>query len=186
MPKRIVPEEPTEYIHPQDIYTPEAHERNLSTIRGALAIFGTATEEGIILTPWLKSPKGLAMTEDNDSHYKVQAVEIREAGFYGLPTHFIKHIIKMDENGIDTKTESKIYMRIRQHLGILVNYPISAGMMLGYPTVGYSPRATTEVIDNHLGDSESLVPATRQMLSGLFIARSKVLKHWVGVKLPEE
>lgn len=186
MTKRIAPAEPSEKTHPQDIYTQELHTQNLELVRNSLDVFGGLVEEEVA-TPWLKSPSGLVRTQEKEFHYEVQVVETRDDGFFGLPRHFVKHTIKLDEQGIHEKSNTKLYMRVRQHLGvILMNRPISAGMMLGYPSIWLNPQYTSKVLVEHLGNAEALTPATRRMLSGLYISRSQVLKHWVGVKLPKQ
>jgi hypothetical protein len=183
---RHLAKEATGEEHPDDIYTPAMHTVNLKMADLALTQFGARSELSES-TPWLKadSPHGdsLIRVDSNGVQSRITLVTTRtgrEYGlfFSGLKPHFVKDIIDLKNEEMQLK--SKIYLPIHQHIGILFNQPVSAGMMMGYPTIQGRPREASITIQ----ETKPTEPATLENVSGLFTDRPIALKHRVKVVLP--
>jgi hypothetical protein len=182
MGSKYVPREVSADIHPQDVYTPEMHEVNLELVRDYMSAWGTELDGDKQATPWLMTDHGLARLQSSGESYRGDFVETRQKGYYALAAHFVKHTVEIDPVGLEGK--SKIYPPIHQFLSVIfMNQPISPGMLMGYPTVRYNPRAASDTLTAHLHNPEQQTEVKQEDLSGLFVQRPIALRHWVRVKV---
>jgi hypothetical protein len=180
MNRQFVPRLPDNDTANENAYTLEAHEANIALLHDFGTIHGSG-DEPIVVTPWMITNDGLARVANTQGAYRADLVEAIDSGFYDLAAHFVKYTVEVDANGTDIKT--KLYQPIHQMLGIiLINQPISAGRMAGYP-VERSAKDVNRVLANHLQNPTEATVAKRHNMHGLFAARSMTLRHWVGVKL---
>ena len=176
--------------HPDDIYTQAMHTANSRAVDGILTDFGGMESEAEI-TPWLKAggPHGetLVKVEAEGEKSTITMVSTRteehqDTIYWRLKPHFVKDIIQLDKESIGIK--SKIYLPVHQMIGIvLLNQPVSAGLMMGYPSLRMQPpvQASSEIQETR---PEAL--ATRDTMSGLFAERQFALKHWLRIDLPDD
>lgn len=167
--------------HPSDVYTPEMHAANLELAENTLERYGHE-DGGKIVTPWLEGKLGLvALERDKENKSTIRMIETRAEGFYGLGAHFVDEKVVLRPDSL--KTKSKIWPPFHQRMGILfMNTPISAGMLMGYPSLERSLTRTNRRIDEALSDP-TLEKVHPYNLSGLFAERPIDLRFRVGVKL---
>lgn len=175
--------------HPDDIYTPAMHAATSHAAALILQNF-SSPEDTVCTTPWLRAdgPHGesLVRVEAKSERLQVTTVSTRTGEEYGqfyggLLPHFIKDIVKLEDETMAIKT--KIYLPVHQTIGIILfNQPVSGGMMMGYPSLATQPPVQT---CSEIQETEPIEPATRSNMSGLFTERPFALKHWLRVDLPE-
>jgi hypothetical protein len=174
---------PNEDVHPDEVYTSEMHEANDRLLANYAGTLGVESHSGVI-TPWMMTDKGVARVQVADDAYKAQIVETKPPGYFGLAAHDVKHAVELGPKGLAKKTHTKVYLPVHQHLGILfMNQPISAGMMMGYPTLDYNPQGVSKALKAHLHNPEDQIIADRTSLSRLLARNAWMIRNWLSIKI---
>ena len=182
----LLPAQPRPEVHPDDIYTPEMHATNRDLLSNYVGMLGVESESGIT-TPWMMTSAGVAQVNaiDSEAGYSYTAQLVRtSSGYFGLASHDVKDTVKVTPEGLDRRTHGKIYLPLSQHLGIMfLNTPISAGMMMGYPTLDYRPVKITKALEANLNNPKDQVIADRYSVNKLLARNPWTIRHWIGIKV---
>jgi hypothetical protein len=189
---KYIPEVPSadQRIHPRDVYTPAAHNANLELIKNYLGVLGESTGSNALVTSWMLTKGGVARVFSMKRGFVAEIAENdtrseKDIFLQGLAIHYVKHRIVIDNEGYDgRKSNSRVYLPMHQRATILfMNKPVSAGMMMGFPTVHYNPGLASELLNENLSNPQDQFVAHHEDLTGALATRPIHRIGWGQIQL---